>query len=551
MTPFRRLFDLFRTRFFENDAASPGGGFETNINQVLGFLATPGLYVAYFFMGDFLALAKKPPSAAIDWALRVHWLLFPAFSFAVVGFATVFEWDMLFPDRRDFLILSPFPIRLRTLVAAKFSALGFFLALLICAVNFFTSIMVPLFSLAVPQVHKAGLLRAAAAQIGATAGASAFAFFSVAALQGLLINVTSPRVFRRISPWIQVIGMSLMILALLLFPVYSLMLPFAAHTRARWLWFFPPIWFTGLYDLLLTNSDPLFASLGRFALQALAVVAALFSLVWALGFRRHYRRTLEAEDTHSRNSKRNIWDRFLSSPEERAIFHFSGKLLGRSAKHRQFLATYWSVGISIGLLFTIVVRDGMLGLSPDGLRSLPLLISFFLVSGFRAAFQFPAELASNWLFRMTEKSWTEISRRATRKRVLISGLAPALMVFIPLEMAHWGRLPGFFHLMFQLITGALLIEILFWNFDKVPFTCSYFPGKLNLAFLAGLYLYGFTTYSFQMADFENALESRPWSALSFFVAAIPALALSWHRHPAASPVRFDGNDPQIQPLDLT
>lgn len=59
------------------------------------------------------------------------------------------------------------------------------------------------------------------------------------------------------------------------------------------------------------------------------------------------------------------------------------------------------------------------------------------------------------------------------------------------------------HLLVQLTAGALLIELMFWRFGKVPFTCSYFAGKTSLSVLAGLYLYGFTTYSFNMADLEK------------------------------------------------
>ena len=43
--PFRLLLKLFQDRFFESDDASPGGGFQTNIYQVLGFLATRGFVV--------------------------------------------------------------------------------------------------------------------------------------------------------------------------------------------------------------------------------------------------------------------------------------------------------------------------------------------------------------------------------------------------------------------------------------------------------------------------------------------------------------------------
>jgi hypothetical protein len=105
--------------------------------------------------------------------------------------------------------------------------------------------------------------------------------------------------------------------------------------------------------------------------------------------------------------------------------------------------------------------------------------------------------------------------------------------------------------LFQLAAGALLMETLFWSFEKVPFTCSYFPGKVSLALLAGIYLYGFTTYSFRMADLETALEGHPAYSALFFAGAAATLALLWRRNPPASAVRFDGNEPDIQVLDLS
>jgi len=342
-----------------------------------------------------------------------------------------------------------------------------------------------------------------------------------------------------------------MVLSLLLFPLYARMLKPIAESHTQWLWYFPPYWFGCVYDLLLPKPDPLFASLGLFAFKALGVAVAVFGLAWAAGFRRHYRRTLEAEDTEMRAPGLLPPERFLGSPEQRAIYHFSGATLARSVKHRLFMATYLSVGMAFGLLVTFVVRAGHVEVSPQGLRSFPLLVVFFVVSGFRAAFQFPAELQSNWLFQITENWWSEISREATRKRVLMSGLAPTLLLFVPLELVAWGWQRGLFHCAFQLSTGALLIEVLFWNFDKVPFTCSYFPGKINLALLAGLYLYGFTTYSFQMADLEASLERNPVRAALFFVVAAFAFEFFWLRLPALSTVRFDTTEHEVQTLELT
>lgn len=560
MTPYRRLLRLSYRRFFENDLASPDGGFETNIHQALAIVSTPGLFVAFFLMPALFEVAVRPVDLRSLMALRLIRLFFPAFSFAAVGFAAFFQWNKLFPDRRDFLVLGPLPVPLKTFFAAKFSALGLFLLLLACAVNFFPTLLVPFFSLEVPEFRKAGYLRILASQIAATGGAAVFSFLLVAALQGVLINLTSPRIFRRISPWIQAAGMSAMIIVLLLFPVYSMLLPAAARQHAGWLWLLPPVWFTGMYDAILTPSDPLFLELAGLAGLSLAAVIAVFCLSWGLGFQRHYRRTLESEDTDQRKPRMGLLHRAAQSPffalvrgnqQEHAIYRFAGSTLARSSGHRLFLACYWSVGISIGLLTTIVVRNGRIGVSQEGLRSFPLLIAFFVISGFRAAFQFPAELASNWIFRLTEERWAETSRRATRKRVLSSGLIPALIIFLPFEIRKWGVETGLIHSVFQLAAGAVLIEILFWKFDKVPFTCSYYPGRIMLALLVVFYLFGFTAWGFRMADLETSLEGRPERAVIVIAAAAALVALSWFRRPRPSEVIFDAADPDFQIIDLT
>jgi hypothetical protein len=548
-TPFQHLLHLFEDRFFESDDASPGGGFQTNIYQVLGFLLTTGFIVAYFMLPAMSFIMNRTKPSEMGWALRGLQLFSPSYTFAVIGFATFFEWDMLFPNRRDFLILASFPLRLRDVFGAQLTALAKFLGLLIFAVNIFPILVTVLMSL--NARYQGNAVRLVAAHIASTAGVSAFAFLAAGSLQGLLINFTTPRLFRRLSPWIQMCGMSLMVLSILLAPLYMGLLRRAVEQNQLWLWFFPPVWFTGLYDLFFPNPHGLFAALGVHALRMFGAALGLFVLTWGIGFRRHYRRTLEAEDAPPllRNSRiPRVRER---SPEARAIFQFSGKILARSRKHQLFLVTYISVGMAIAINFVMEVRNGNFVVSTDGARAFPFLVAFFVISGFRAVFQFPAELASNWLFRITESHWAEISRGVTRKRVLVSGLAPTLLLLLPFEIAMWRSWRGPFHSVFQLAAGALLVELLFWTFDKVPFTCSYFPGRTNLSILFVLYLYGFTTYSFHMADLEGAVEGHVLWAAGFFLGAAVLLMVSWRRHPAASEVRFDATEPVIQTLDLT
>jgi len=341
-----------------------------------------------------------------------------------------------------------------------------------------------------------------------------------------------------------------MVLSVSTYPVYFLLLKPAAEARQFWLWLFPPVWFTGFYDILLPAGDPFFAALGLYAIEASAIVFLCFCLTWACGFKRHFRRTLEAEDTQTRRPARSRLRVLAGSPVEWAIFAFCRKTLARSTKHRLFLATWMSAGISAGMFVALSVRNGKLEWSPDGIRAVPFLIAFFVISGFRTVFQFPADLAGNWLLQITESRWAEMARRAARKAVLVSGLLPVVLAILPFEIFAAGWAAGLMHVLFQITAGALLIELMFWKFGKVPFTCSYFAGKTSLSILAALYLYGFTTWSFNMADLEKALEGRTiWLAI-LFAAAFAALAILWRRSPAASEVIFDGSEPFIQRLDL-
>jgi len=544
---FRLLLKLFQDRFFESDDASPGGGFQTNITQVLGFLLTSGFVISYLMLPAVSHIVNRATGAKFAWALRGFQLFAPVYTFSVIGFAAFFEWDMLFPNRRDFVILAPFPIRLRDVFAAQVTALAKFLGLLIIAVNIFPTLFVCLMSLTAR--YRGTAVRLIAAEIAAAAGVSTFAFLGVAAFQGLLINVTSPRLFRRISPYVQMCGMSLMILSIVTFPTYVQLLRPAAENHRIWLWLFPPVWFTGLYDVFL-KTPGLFADLGLYSLRMLGAGTAVFALTWAAGFRRHYRRTLESEEAGPQVRSARVPDPMSRRPEERAIFRFSGQTLARSRKHQLFLVTYLSVGISLAINSAADVRAGHIVLSEEGARKFPFLIAFFVISGFRAVFQFPAELAANWLFRITEARWAEIARGVTRRRVLVSGLVPVLALLLPLEIAVWGGWRAPLYTAFQFAAGALLIELMFWTFDKVPFTCSYFPGRTNLSILFLLYFYGFTIYSSNLADLELAVAGRWIIGVLFFCAAAGLLTLAWRRHPAPSAVRFDAAEPAIQTLDL-
>lgn len=547
---FRLLTGLFQDRFFENDTVAPGSGFQTNIYQVLGFLVATGWFISYFLMPPFVRLSLPDPSPQTEWTIFGLRLFFTSYSFAIVGFAAVFQWDMLFPDRRDFLVLGSFPIRVRELLLAKAAALLSFLLLMIAAINVFPVLMMAALSVLAPGLRGRGL-QLVLAQLAATGGASLFAFLAVASVQGILISLLTPRAFQRVSPAIQMFGMSASVVSLLLYPIYSLLLRPAGEANELWPWLAPPVWFAGIYDLLLPSRNLLFGDLGRHGVLLLGAAAGITVITWTAGYRRHYARTLESEDTQVRMRQLSLPAWTLRSAEEHAIAEFSLRTLTRSRKHRLFLATYISVGLAFGILFAVAVRSGRLVLSEAGFRAFPFLVTFFVISGFRAVAQFPADLQANWLFRLTESRWAAIARGAVRKQAVAGALIPALLVLLPVELLRWDWRTIVFHGLFQLLAGALLVEVIFWSFDKVPFTCSYFAGTVNLSLLAGFYLYGFTSYSFHLADLEKWTENDSSTAVVAFGTGAALLIASWMRRETAAAVRFDGEEPEIRTLDLT
>ena len=550
-TVFGVLFEMFRERFLEIDAGSIAVSLETNFTQSLGIVAAPGLIVAMYMCPHFMTLSFQQSSPAVEWALRSDRLFFPAYSFAVVGFVTFFEWDMLFPDRRDFLVLTALPVLVRDFFLSKLASIGVFLLSLLIAVNGFSIVLLPPLSMLVRQASGVGMLRLAFDQIIVTGAAGLFGFLLVGSLRCLLMSLSNPLIFRRVSSWIQLVGMTAMVLTLFLYPIYAPAMRSIAAAYPQWLSFFPPYWFVGIYDLLSPASNPLFARLGAFAFQVIGVTTLLFLVGWFIAFARNYRRTLEAEPAQEARGRGNLIRWLASVQEERGMLDFIATTLSRSQKHRLFLVTYLSVGLAFALLLALGIEEGKLVVFPDGLRAFPFLLSFFVVSGFRAVFQFPSELPANWIFQMSEGDWLEVSRKATRKIVAFAGLLPLLVLFLPFEIVSFGWRVGLFHWAFQVQVSLVLIELFFWTFDKVPFTCSYVPGRSSMALLLALYAYGFTNYASWMAGLESATENSILGSILFFLGSSCTLVILWSRPSAHGPLRFESTESSLQTLDLS
>jgi hypothetical protein len=519
----RQLVRHFFGRFFDTESLSPQGDPQADIVQTLGILAVPGAFFVLLFR----------PLTLWGWELVGVRYLFVLYSMIVMGLVMIFEWDALFLDSRDHQILTPAPIRRRTVLAAKAAALAIFLSAFLADINFFGILFWPGVdggrnSFAILTAHMTAVL-----------AAGLFSALAVASVHGVIATVFRGRLYRRVSVAAQTLLMAVLIMLLFVAPIGAFRTEMLVKTNSPILRWFPGSWFIGFYEQLrpVTKSAVL-AGAGAPAIPAILIAGAVFMLTFLRG-------APVAPPASVRPRRRFVT---LASPVQNAVFHFIGESITRSVKHRLFLATYGGFGAALGV---IAVLSG-----PEGLLRLPLTLSFILISALRAAFQFPSELRANWAFQLAEIHPVDAYVSATRKWIVLCAIAPLFALFAPMEFLRFSPGLATFHLAYGATLSLLLMEVMFLGFRKVPFTCSHLPGKVNLSFLAVMYTYGFTTYSRTMAALEQWLGRSPAYAALFFAVAFAALAgfeiARRHGLGRASSLEFeDAGDPTVRTLGLT
>ena len=167
------------------------------------------------------------------------------------------------------------------------------------------------------------------------------------------MNVLSFRAFRRVSIYVQLLAVLALLMMLLLFLDTSSLIHSVKNRQL--LYFFPPMWFLGLYESMLGQPEPL-AGCREIALRALGLVLMASALTYAVSYKRHVKRSLESEEildvVPSRVSTLlcAFANRYIvPNPLEQASFYFTGKTMVRSRKHWLYLAAYVGVGFALML----------------------------------------------------------------------------------------------------------------------------------------------------------------------------------------------------------
>ena len=530
--PYPVLVRHFFQRLFQNDFVAFEDQMKEKTISILAIIAILSAHVANSILMKYMHGADEGTS----WLEKCF---FASFIMLILGFITVFEWDILFPDSRDFANLMVLPIRLRTIFTAKFTSLCGFVGLFAFGTNILAFLP---FWFYLPKWQAEGDLlfftRYIFVHLICLFAASFFVFFLAVFLIGILMLILPESLFRSLS----LILRTLLMISFIFMMIYVVSASMAVSppfqylaglksTQSPLFYLFPPVWFTGLYETLLGNVDPQFRTASLFALISLVVVTFGFFITSALVYRKYCgnvevkRRTNQKLLRLRHHFTRVFNSVVLHNPIQRGIFYFFGKTLRQSMVHKMRLATFVAFGFAFGLVLLVVnVNQPVFFSEPNRtLLSIPLILTFFLLKGIRSVANIPFRLDANWIFRITENKNLRFYAAGLRKGIIFFLLLPLAVLVMAFSTLLWGWAIGFLQGIFGFVMSVLLMEILFLNHNKIPFACAYLPGQAKAHILWPVYIVSFLAYVLLSVELEWLLLPKPLYFFIFFGAGFVAI----------------------------
>jgi hypothetical protein len=535
---FRVLYRQFLLRVIDLEALSIQADVVGFIGQFAGVLIMVSVF--YSIGGGLIFIFGPPttPAAFLGLAWRNE-----QFSIAtmmlVVGLYTVVSWDATFPDRRDVMVLSPLPVAPHTILFAKLSASGALLGLAILTLNSVSGFVWP-FLLGMPIGGYPGFFQFCAAWWFTMIAASVFLYCAVLTVQGFIALLFPRRIFLLLSAVLQLAAFGLFLGVYFMQPSIKSLAAITAPQNQWVLAWSPSFWFFALFNQLngsLPSELAWLASRAWIGLGA-AVAGAAVSLI--LCYLRTMKRTVEEPDLVP-GARGWHWAPRLASPLQSAIVLFSLRSLIRSRQHRVAFAFFLAIVFAIALS---VLRQELSAplpapLSPDFLIP-TFMMMVFAVLGLRCIFSLPISLTANWVLRTAQLCPSQKYIAATRWSLLLLAVVPAwlLSAFLSLFVKPFHQVMG--HLAALALLGYILAEISLIGFYKVPFTCSYLPGKANIQVV----FWGFLIFAFTVAIPFALHEQRALQDLFQFACLVAILAATaaglwvFNRHRAESAVLY-------------
>jgi len=481
-----------------------------------------------------------------------HFLV--ATTMLVVGIFAVLSWDSIFPDRRDVFVLAPLPLRGRTIFLAKVAATATALSLVVVLLNCATGLTYP-FAFAAPKTGPLGVVRCFAVYWFTMLAAGIFIYCALLAIQGLAAQLLSRRMFLRASGLLQMTAFCLLVCAYFLEPPVDSLKMLTAPQNSRVLLWLPSYWFLGLFHQLNGSMHPALAPLARRAWLGLSVAALAATAAYALSYMRTMRQIVEEPDiTPSLRGFRWL-PRFGDAPQT-AIGQFCVRTLARSRQHRLIFAFYLGVGLALTIqLLPDFSPEPLSGAPTINLwhqANVPLLVATIMmlvlaVLGARVIFAFPLELRANWIFRSVGLHDAGKILIASRRALLLLSVAPVWLVSTIVCVWLWPWRQTVAHSAVLGLLGIILADIALLGFRKIPFACSYLPGKSQVHIVVIGVVILITLVAQSVVWEQEALQKPGMMTAMIALLAIVAFAIRWRVRVLArsdqEELKFEETDP--------
>jgi len=385
-----------------------------------------------------------------------------------------------------------------------------------------------------------GFLRCLAAYWFTMIAASGFVYGSVLTIQGLTALLLPRRLFLRLSAVLQLAAFGLFLGVYFLQPSLSSPPILAETQNQRVFGSSPSFWFFALFNQLNGTLPPALSWLDHRAWIGLAVVfvGSLASLL--LSYMHTMQKTIEQPDLVP-GARGFHWTPRLGSSLTTAIVLFTIRSLVRSRQHRVAYAFYLAIvcAIALSIARRSLAASGAAPLASGFLMS-TFMMMLFAVVGLSRVFSLPISLTANWVLRVAQLRPTEKYFAATRKSLLLIAVLPWWGISAILSLAFRPPHQVIVHLAVLAVAGSVLADLSLIGFSKVPFTCSYLPGKSNIQYVFWFFALAVIPIVAMAAGFELHALNHPRELFDLgFVLGAAAWGL-WasNRHRAKSAVLY-------------
>jgi hypothetical protein len=481
-------------------------------------LATPLLFNTVTWTSRYPWLRHRSIDALHD-AVLADRLFFVTWPMLVMWLVGALVWDGLVPDKTDQQVLGVLPVGSRRVAAARLTA-AWLMAIVLLA------------GIVMPPALAYGLAGGAHASVGPRVGivvgqavasfaAGLFAYSSLLALRGALVCLVGAAAAARAAVGLQLLSVVLLVETFLFLPGLMPAAMRAVSEGGPLLWA-PPVWFLGLYASFAGPRAALLTPLAPLAVAALAASLLAAAVVYLVPAGWNARRVMEAVEPRRRRQPlqrvvRTLGARLLPTRPAAAIFAFTVTSVVRNRRALMTLATYLGLGVALAgtRLLSAKVRGQTLPLDQpfDYLLAIPLLLTFFLVLGVRAAFAVPSELGANWIFRLAGPRDAAAHAPATRLACGLVAVAPVTALVLVGGGVLWGWDTAVKVAAMHAATGAWLVAVAMAGFAAVPFTRAHAMSAAALKVAAPLGIVAVHLYAFRLDDVQRwalATDAGPW-----------------------------------------